>query len=66
MQYWPEDAKALTAISSTAFDLIVTTGHGTAFDIFGQGDANPIPLARAISIAEMIAHNGDMYASRGA
>ena len=47
-----------------AFDLIVTTGHGTAFDIFGQGDANPIPLARAISIAEMIAHNGGIYASR--
>ena len=49
-----------------AFDHIVTTGHGTAFDIVGQGKANPIPLARAISTAEMIAHNGGMYASRGA
>lgn len=49
-----------------AFDLIVTTGHGTAFDIVGQGEANPIPVARAISIAGMIAHNGGMYASRGA
>lgn len=49
-----------------AFDLIVTTGHGTAFDIVGQGEANPIPLARAIPIAGMIAHNGGMYALRGA
>ena len=49
-----------------AFDLIVTTGHGTAFDIVGQGEANPIPLARAISIAGMITHNSDMYASRRA
>ena len=49
-----------------ALDIIVTTGHGTAFDIVGQGEANPIPLARAISIAGMIAHNGGMYASRSA
>ena len=49
-----------------AIGLIVTTGHGTAFDIVGQGKANPIPLACAISIAGMIAHNGGMYASRGA
>ena len=25
-----------------AFDLIVTTGHGTAFDIVGQGEANRV------------------------
>ena len=37
-----------------------------AFDIVGQGEANPIPLARAISIAGMITHNSDMYASRRA
>ena len=64
----PEDfAKVLAgAQPNPAFDIIVTTGHGTALDIVGQGEANPIPLARAISIAGMIAHNSDMYASRRA
>ena len=64
----PEDfAKVLAGDQpNPAFDIIVTTGHGTAFDIVGQGEANPIPLARAISIAGMIAQNSDMYASRRA
>ena len=64
----PEDfAKVLAGDHpNPASDIIVTIGHGTAFDIVGQGEANPIPLARAISIAGMIAHNGGMYASRSA
>ncbi len=43
----------------------VTTGHGTAFDIVGQGKANHTPLVRAVSIAGMIANNDRMYTSCG-
>ena len=43
----------------------VTTGHGTAYDIVGQGKANPIPLKRAITVAGNIARNSGMYAARG-
>lgn len=42
----------------------VTTAHGTAFDIVGEGSANPEPLARAISVAAKIANNRELYAGR--
>lgn len=44
----------------------VTTAHGTAYDIVGQGKANPQPLIRAVALAAKIAHNRELYAGRAA
>lgn len=44
----------------------VTTAHGTAFDLVGQGKANPRPLARGVALAAKIAHNRALYAGRAA
>lgn len=44
----------------------VTTAHGTAYDIVGQGKANPQPLSRGVALAAKIARNRALYEGRAA